>query len=325
MTVTMRLCAAVKLCLATFLWVAGFSASGDVVVAEPEGPGPFVVVLGIAQDGGVPQTGEKDEARWEEPSMTRQVACLAVVGGELRRRWLIDCTPDFKTQLHRLDVIAPVDDRPGLAGIFLTHGHMGHYTGLVHLGHEAIGAHRVPVFGTKRMIDYLAHNGPWDQLIRYENVALHELEAGAKVDLLTSLSIEALWVPHRQEYTDVVGFLIEGPRRSVLYVPDIDSWEEWDELGVRVEELIARVDVAYLDGTFFADGEIPGRDMSTFPHPFIRYSMDRFQNLPPRERAKIRFIHLNHTNPALWPGSEARREIERRGFRVAEELERVDL
>jgi pyrroloquinoline quinone biosynthesis protein B len=111
----------------------------------------------------------------------------------------------------------------------------------------------------------------------------------------------------------------------VLFIPDIDRWEDWDAQGTRIEDEIAHVDVAYLDGTFFADGEIPGRDMSTFPHPFITRSMARFAALPARERAKVRFIHLNHTNPALRRGSSARRTIESGGFRVAVEGERVEL
>ena len=138
------------------------------------------------------------------------------------------------------------------------------------------------------------------------------------------LTVTPFLVPHRQEYSEVVGFHIQGPNRSVLFIPDIDSWEAWDDMGVRIEDMIAAVDVAYLDGTFFANGEIPGRDMSGFPHPFISHSMRRFENLEGKEKAKIRFIHLNHSNSALWPGSDARASVIGNGFQVAEEGERVD-
>ena len=123
----------------------------------------------------------------------------------------------------------------------------------------------------------------------------------------------------------MIGFRILGPNRSVLFIPDIDSWEEWDEAGTRIEDMIARVDIAYVDGTFFDDGEIPGRDMSGFPHPFIAHSMDRFEPLPAEEKAKVRFIHLNHTNPALWSDSEAYKSVVEEGFYLAEEGERMDL
>jgi len=134
-----------------------------------------------------------------------------------------------------------------------------------------------------------------------------------------------LSVPHRPEYSEVVGYRIDGPHKSILFIPDIDSWEEWDDLGTHIEDLIEEVDVAYLDASFFDHNEIPGRDMSGFPHPPIVHSMERFAPLSAETKAKIRFIHLNHTNPALRPDSEARATIERNGFRVAEEMERVGL
>jgi pyrroloquinoline quinone biosynthesis protein B len=293
------------------------------VTAQPVDP--FLIVLGVAQDGGVPQAGSADQAGWDDASRRRLVVSLALVDPVSSERWMFEATPDFREQLHRLDVAFPVDARPGLSGIFLTHAHIGHYSGLVFLGHESLGSRRVPVYAMPRMTEFLSRNGPWDQLIRYENIAMRLLEEGVRIDLNERLAVTPLRVPHRQEYSEVVGFRIDGPNRSVLFIPDIDSWEEWDSLGTRIEDEISEVDVAYLDATFFANGEIPGRDMSGFPHPFITRSMERFSGLPADERAKVRFIHLNHTNPALWPGSDARRTVEERGFRVAEETERVGL
>jgi pyrroloquinoline quinone biosynthesis protein B len=238
---------------------------------------------------------------------------------------LFEATPDFREQLHRLDEAVPAGDRPGLSGIFLTHAHIGHYTGLMFVGHESMGAQGVPVYAMPKMSAYLRTNGPWSQLVRYNNIDLRSLEDGQSVALNERLRVTPFIVPHRQEYSEVVGYRIDGPERSALFIPDIDSWEEWDTLGTRIEDVLKEVDVAYLDASFYANGEIPGRDMSGFPHPFITHSMARFAPLPAAERAKVRFIHLNHTNPALWPGSEARRTISEKGFRVAEEGERITL
>jgi pyrroloquinoline quinone biosynthesis protein B len=286
---------------------------------------PYLVVLGIAQDGGIPQAGTKEHPGWTDPAFGRLATSLALVDPSSKQRWIFEATPDFREQLHRLDIIAPAEGRPGLAGILLTHAHMGHYTGLMHLGHEAMGSHDVPVYAMPRMTEYLRSNGPWSQLVHYENIALVDLDQGASVQLNERLTVTPFLVPHRQEYSEVIGYRIEGPNRSALFIPDIDGWEEWDEAGTRIEEMIAQVDVAYLDGTFFANGDIPGRDMSGFPHPFIAHSMDRFAKLPPEEKAKVRFIHLNHTNPALWPDSEAYRTVLDKGFRLAEEGDRVGL
>jgi pyrroloquinoline quinone biosynthesis protein B len=293
-------------------------ASAPEVAASP---GPYLVVLGIAQDGGYPQAGMKESPAWEDHSLRRLVASLGVVDPGSGRRWLIEATPDFKDQLHRLDRQAPVEETPGLAGIFLTHGHMGHYTGLLHLGREAMGARRVPVYAMPRMAALLRGNAPWELLVRLEHIELRPLAAGVAVELAPGLRVTPFEVPHRDEYTETVGFLVQGPRRAALFLPDIDKWERWDEQGQRIESWIERVDIAYLDGTFFADGEVPGRSMAEIPHPFIEESLRRFSALPEAERRKVRFIHLNRTNPALDPAGAAVRRIEEAGMAVARELE----
>lgn len=320
-----RIVAVSVLALWGLLWAISVPAGGEEPLSETQAP--YLIVLGVAQDGGAPQAGTGEHPGWTDPSKRRHATSLALVDPADGRRWIFEATPDFREQLHRLDVLAPaVDaDLPGLAGIFLTHAHAGHYTGLLHLGHEVMGTHEVLVWAMPRLIDYLRSNGPWSQLARLGNILLHPLSNGLEVNLGERLTVTPFLVPHRQEYSDVVGFRIAGPNRSVLFIPDIDSWEQWDDWGVRVEERIAEVDVAYLDGTFYAGGEIPGRDMSGFPHPMITHSMERFRSLPPSEKAKIRFIHLNHTNPALWPESSAVQTIEAAGFRVAVEGERLEL
>ena len=286
---------------------------------------PFIVVLGIAQDGGFPQAGCKKDCcseAWVDQSQRRYVSCLAIVDPDSSQRWIIDATPDFKDQLQMLDELAPAKSNRGLAGIFLTHGHIGHYTGLMHLGHEAMGAKNVPVYVMPRMGEFLSTNGPWDQLVRYKNIQLREIEADKPIQLNERITVTPFRVPHREEYTEVVGYRIDGPNRSVLFIPDIDKWERWDR---RIEDMIADVDVAYLDGTFYGEGELPNRNMADIPHPFIAESMQRFESLPAQEKAKIHFIHLNHTNPALDENSAAREKITDAGFSVAGELERVDL
>lgn len=313
--------------LACLCWILG----GPAVAAAPPSAAanqpdrPYLVVLGISQDGGVPQAGSKDDPRWDDPRAQRMACSVAIVDPGTAQRWLIDATPDFREQLHVLDTVYPVDGKPGLDGIFLTHAHVGHYMGLLHLGHEVMGAQGVAVFAMPRMAAFLLKNGPWDQLVRYRNIVLEPLAADVAVPLNDHLAVTPLLVPHRQEYSEVVGYRIEGPQRTALYIPDIDRWEAWDAQGVSIEALVAEVDVAYLDGTFYDLDELPGRDMSQFPHPPIAKTMERFATLPDSERAKVRFIHLNHTNPALNETSAARRQIENRGFQVAQERERFDL
>jgi len=284
-----------------------------------------LVVLGTAQDGGAPQIGHDEDPAWKNSKLRRTATSLGIIDRTAGKRWLFEASPDMRDQLYRFDQAAPVERKaPGLDGVFLTHAHMGHYVGLMFFGFESIGTRDLPVYAMPRMAQYLTDNGPWSQLVRYNNIKLTPLADRQTVDL-GAIKVTPMVVPHRQEFSEVVGFHIDGPHKKVLFIPDIDSWEQWDALGVRIEDEIARVDVAYLDATFYADGELPGRDMSKIPHPMIAHSMARFAALPASERAKIRFIHLNSTNPARFPGSEARRKIEAGGYRVAEEMERVCL
>lgn len=300
--------------------------------AERDETGAYLYILGIAQDGGVPQAGRFDHPGWDDPKARRLPTSLGLIDTNAGRRWLFEATPAFPEQLQRLHTESvprngksPHGDEQLLDGIFLTHAHIGHYSGLVHLGHEVMGAESIPVYAMPRMANFLELNGPWSQLIDYQNIVINRMQAELPIHLGGNITVTPLVVPHRQEFSEVVGYRIEGPKRSVLFIPDIDSWEEWDEIGVRIEDEIKKVDVALLDGTFFDNGEIPGRDMSGFPHPFITHSLERFSKLPKREKKKIRFIHLNHTNPALVARSDAWKKVISRGFRIAEEGERISL
>jgi len=300
---------------------------GDIQIASAGNMplSPFVVVLGIAQDAGFPQAGTKKNAAWSDHTLRRKATCLAIVDPRTGQRWMLDATPDFKEQLYELDQIAPHAGRPGLSGIFLTHGHMGHYTGLIHLGREAIGASGVPVYAMPRMKKFLETNGPWELLVRLKNIVLRPLSHKKSVQLASDLSVTPFLVPHRDEYTETVGFEIKGPRRSIIFIPDIDKWEKWDAKGGNIEKMIKRTDYALLDGTFFKDGEIPGRAMSQIPHPFIEESMKRFSKLSAKQKSKIHFIHLNRTNPAIQSGNKAVRMITDKGFRLAKPLQRIAL
>jgi len=284
---------------------------------RPAGAAPYTFVLGIAQDGGIPQAGCRlsccTSGRHE------RVARLAIVDPASRRWWLIDATPDFPSQLAAMAREAPACS---LAGIFLTHAHIGHYTGLVHLGREVMGSRGMPVWAMPRMREFLATNGPWSQLVTLRNIELGSLAADSAITLGDSLHVTPFRVPHRDEYSETVGFRIASSRGSVTFLPDIDKWERWNR---RIEEVVNGSSVAYLDGTFFDGAELSGRDMSEIPHPFITESLDRFATLPAATRARVRFIHLNHTNPALVKSSPERLRIERSGARVAAAGERVGL
>ena len=84
-----------------------------------------------------------------------------------------------------------------------------------------------------------------------------------------------------------------------------------------VRDVVLSVDVAFLDATFYADGELGHRDMREIPHPRVVETMRRLAGLGDR----VRLVHLNHTNP-LWDDDAPATS---RGFRVAREGETFEL
>ncbi|MDJ0836965.1 MAG: MBL fold metallo-hydrolase [Acidobacteriota bacterium] len=300
----------------SYLWSLCFLFS-ILPATAGEPPAPYLVVLGTAQDAGFPQAACKKSCCtevWLQGSSRIFVSCLGLLDAESGGRWMFDATPDFKWQLDALDRLQAPGSGPVLSGVFLTHGHMGHYTGLMHLGREAMGAREVPVYAMPRMVTYLRENGPWSQLVGLRNIAVKKIQDGSPVSLNTRLKVTPFLVPHRDEFTETVGYRIEGPSKTAVFIPDIDKWEKWS---TRIEDVIASVDYALVDGTFYDNAEIPHRDMSEIPHPFIAESMARLKDLPAAERAKVIFIHLNHTNAALNPDSPAGRAVTAAGFRLA--------
>ena len=274
---------------------------------------PYVVILGIAQDGGSPQSGcEKLCCKdlWENGEKEK-VSCIGIVDPRSGKSWLIDATLDFPEQYR----IITKEHHTKLAGIFLTHAHMGHYTGLLHLGHEVMGAKDVPVFAMPRMKEFLETNGPWDQLVSMNNIKIQPMKNDKEIRLADGLFIEPFLVPHRDEYSETVGYKIMGTKRSVLFIPDIDKWAKWDQ---EIFEVVQHIDIALLDGTFYSQGELPNRDMSEIPHPFIVESMDKLYNLNSPNRNKVHFIHFNHSNPAIRAGAAAN-QIRSNRFNVAQE------
>jgi pyrroloquinoline quinone biosynthesis protein B len=303
-----------------------FLAIHPAMAADPELPeDPFVEVLGIAQDAGHPQAGCKKTCcagAWSDAHLGHRVVSLAILDPASGERWFLDASPDFPAQLKHLDDLMPANEGHGISGIFLTHAHIGHYTGLMHLGREAMGAKNIPVYAMPKMRRFLEESGPWELLVRLNNIALRDLQANETLPLNSRIRIQPLQVPHRGEYTETVGFVVSGPNRSVLYLPDMDKWERWE---TSIETLIASVDRAYLDGTFFAAGETPGRSMEEIPHPFVQESMQRFSHLPASERNKIHFLHFNHTNPLLRANSPEAAALSAAGMHAAQRGDRLGL
>lgn len=280
---------------------------------EPE---VSLIVLGTVQDAGSPHIGCDLECCRElfiKNDYARKVVSLGVVDRADRKSYLLDASPDLPHQLKMLKGHSGLGELPN--GIFLTHAHIGHYSGLMYLGKEGKGAAGVAVFALPRMADFLSQNGPWSQLVSDSNIVLNPILPSVDQQLTDRMSITPLRVPHRDEYSETAGFLISGPNRKALYIPDIDKWQKWDQ---DILQWLKDVDLAFLDATFFSGTELGGRDMRLIPHPTIQESIAYFSQLPMEVRNKVYFIHLNHSNPALDPKCPEAAWIIEQGFHIAE-------
>ena len=284
-------------------------------------PQQFIVVLGIAQDAGYPHPycGKACcDAVAQGKEQRRNVTCLGIVDRETQQVFMLEATPDFTKQEHILRGYLDDKTQP-ISGIFLTHAHIGHYTGLMYLGREAIGAKETPVYAMPKMQSFLENNGPWSQLVGLKNIVIKPLKNDSTVQISRNLSIKPIIVPHRDEFSETVGFVIMSQNKKVLFIPDIDKWSKWQR---NIIDEVGRVDVALLDATFYQNGELPNRDMSEVPHPFIAETMDLFKNS--KEKSKIKFIHFNHTNPVMRETQE-RAAVLKQGFGVCREGEVIKL
>ncbi len=291
---------------------------------EMQKKGITLHVLGTVQDGGSPHIGCEKECcslLFSKPDPTRKVVSLGLVNHTSNKTYIFEATPDLPSQLKTLRQIGGTDsDSP--SGVFLTHAHIGHYSGLMFFGREALGAKNIPVFAMPKMGSFLKQNGPWDQLVTLKNISLSPLEDSREVQLSKELSVLPFLLPHRDEYSETVGYKIIGPDKTALFIPDINKWHVWK---THIEEEIKSVDFAFLDATFYSGEELNHRDISEIPHPFVIESMALFDTLPLVERNKVHFIHFNHTNPLLNESSEAYRKVISAGFNIAKYGQAFDL
>lgn len=284
---------------------------------------PYVIVLGIGQDAGVPQMGCDSpfcRKTWKNAKLRQMVSSIALVNPATKERWIFDATPDLPEQFQLLKEVTG-DYSNTLSGIFLTHAHVGHYTGLMYLGRESMNSKDVKVYAMPRMKQMLETNAPWSQLVSIKNISLQSLVNKEKTKLSENLSVEPFLVPHRDEFSETVGFKISSSNKSLIFIPDVDKWQKWSE---NLVELVKSNEYLLIDGTFYADGEI-NRPMSEVPHPFVSETIELLKDLPAKEKSKVFFIHFNHSNPLVQGDKQKIKELKAKGFNTTFQGQRFDL
>ncbi len=268
-------------------------------------------ILGVVQDGGLPHLGS-NKLCCENIEQKRHVTSIMLINNENNESYLFDASPDINEQLNFMGDRIKKD----LKGVFLTHAHIGHYTGLMYFGREALNSKSINVYAMPRMKKFLEQNGPWSQLVSLQNILITELNNNLKLSVDPNIIIQPIEVPHRAEFSETVGYKIYGPNKTALFIPDIDKWYLWEK---SIIDEIKQVDYALIDATFYDSEEVNYRDVSEIPHPFVVESMELFDLIEDEEKNKIFFIHLNHTNPLLDKNSDQYKFVKVKGYNVAEE------
>jgi len=196
--------------------------------------------------------------------------------------------------------------------VLLTHAHIGHYAGLIFFGKEVASTRKLPVYCTQQMRIFLESNKPYSYLIKRGEIAITDLKCGEALTYDGALHITPVEVPHRNEDTETLAFMIKS-KRSLFYAPDFDRYTE------AIDRCVRDSDTSILDGCFWSREEILDRAFDEIPHPTMMESRERLRGYEDR----IIFTHINHTNPVLNRDGLHRAELEKQGFRIASE--RLDI
>ena len=275
-----------------------------------------LIVLGTCQDGGYPQSGCIASCCLKVKNSSRLVSSIAVTNKNADQCWIFDASPDIKYQLNMLDKYMLKGDFPNISGIFLTHAHIGHYLGLLSLGLEVMNLRNVPVYAMPKMVQFIKRNAPFSQLVEKNNIILRVINNDSIIHLDSGCTVSPFNVPHRNEFSETVGYSIKTNISSTIFIPDIDSWDQWD---INLLDFARQHDLLFLDGTFYHKDELELRDISKVPHPSIVESINLFSALDKDDREKIYFTHFNHTNKVLKSDSDERLNVHDSGFKIAKE------
>lgn len=298
--------------LGVFFWILPTFRSDILQVTKS----PSILVLGITQDAGYPQLGCQKKCCqkvWKNKSLARFVVSLALVDWEHKKWWLFEASPDIKDQLHLFQSLTNHKFPLLPNGIFITHAHIGHYTGLLQLGKESYNSNQIPVYVLPRLRNFFENNGPWSQLVQQKNITLQTLDTINELAIEGDFHLKTFQVPHRDEFSETAGFKIITRTKKSLFIPDIDKWSKWNN---NIIDEVKEVDLAFLDATFQTANELNHRKIEDVPHPLVNETIELFSQEKASTKLKVHFIHLNHTNRLLWDSKE-RKELIKKHFNLA--------
>ena len=295
-----------------------------------------ITVLGSAAGGGFPQ--------WNCNCRN----CAGVRSGTLRARArtqssifvrtddaidgvLFNASPDILEQIRSNPVLQPARALrdSAIAGVVLMDGQIDHATGLFMLRERGSP---LPLWCTDPVEEDLTQGNPVLRVLtHYCGVERHRIAldgtafqvAGAPGLSFRALALSskaAPYSPHREQSVDGdnIGMLITDTARgtSVFYAPGLG------QITPAVFDAMCSADAVLVDGTFWADDEMPrlglskktARDIGHLPQSGAGGMIEWLARLPARTRRLL--IHINNTNPILDEDSAERATLVREHIEV---------
>jgi pyrroloquinoline quinone biosynthesis protein B len=299
-------------------------------VTQDMGRDVRVTVLGISQDGGFPQAGCNSnccEPVKKNPALSKHPVSLGIIGLDGSKH-LIEATRDLAWQLNLWNSIDPSENK--LASLWITHAHHGHIDGLGLFGREVINSKNLNVYCSDKLSNLIKNTPNWNLLIELENIEIKKFKNAEYYALSPEcgFSIKPIEVPHRAELSDMHAFLIKGPNKTLLFLPDHDAWVSTLDF-VNKNTIIdwlnsEHIDIALIDGTFWSSNELVNRTQKIIPHPTVSETLQLIGEKKVID-PEIKFTHLNHTNPLHYESSDEYKQVEKMGWGVTKEGEFFNL
>ena len=267
-------------------------------------------MLGIAQDGGHPQPGclRPCCANLTEQHYPVSLGIRSDEGTNI----LIEATRHLGDQFT-------LWGQTNVDHLLLTHAHFGHVDGLGLFGRETLSAQGINLHVSEEMYHLVDQTPQWNLMVQQGVFEIQTFAVGTSLYNKDEVIIEPVRIPHRDELSDMHAFIIRGPNKSLLFLPDHDSWDETLAVHncstLRQWLSAMRIDVALIDGTFWSEDELGGRDQSKVPHPPVVQTL-KMLGQKQQGDPEIFFTHLNHTNPLYDQESEQMKQVTQLGWGV---------
>ena len=284
-------------------------------------------VLGSAAGGGSPQwnCGCPVCAAVRSGDGLPRTQSSVAVSADYRRWFLINASPDVRTQIEAFPGLHPQDgDRATpLEAVLLTDAELDHTFGLLLLRE----ARALRLYATPAVHETLCDgSGMLRTLERYCPVEWRAVLPGADLPLADGLSCRPFDVPTTKrarfgpgvDHGRVVGYRLTDERSggTLVYLPGVEALTP----ALRAE--IEGCDCLLIDGTCWRDDELvrlglAGKTSREMGHLPIDGQDGTLAQLPALGVGRTIFVHMNNTNPILLEDGPERRIVEDSGMEVA--------